>query len=69
MGRKVDSDEALARFSKQYATDRASRIAQIHAYRGDANAAFVWLGRAYDQKDVAFKALETDPRYRAFSAR
>jgi TolB-like protein len=75
MGRKVDSDEALSRFSKQHATDRAYRIAQIHAYRGDANAAFVWLGRAYDQKDVdllwfkgnlAFKALETDPRYRAF---
>jgi TolB-like protein/tetratricopeptide (TPR) repeat protein len=74
-GRKVDSDEALARFSKQHATDRAYRIAQIHAYRGDANAAFVWLGRAYDQKDVdllwfkgnlAFRAFETDPRYRAF---
>ena len=74
-GRKVDSDEALARFSKQHANDRAYRIAQIHAYRGDANAAFVWLGRAYDQKDVdllwfkgnlAFKAFETDPRYRDF---
>jgi TolB-like protein/tetratricopeptide (TPR) repeat protein len=74
-GRKVDSDEALARFSKQHASDRAYRIAQIHAYRGDANAAFVWLGRAYDQKDVdllwfkgnlAFRAFETDARYRAF---
>ena len=74
-GRKVDSDEALARFSKQHATDRAYRIAQVHAYRGDANAAFVWLGRAYDQKDVdllwfkgnlAFRAFETDSRYRAF---
>jgi serine/threonine-protein kinase len=74
-GRKVDSDEALARYSKQHATDRAYRIAQIYAYRGDANAAFVWLGRAYDQKDVdllwfkgnlACKAFELDPRYRAF---
>jgi len=74
-GRKVDSDRALAQFSEQHATDRAYRIAQIHAYRGDANAAFVWLNRAYDQKDVdllwfkgnlAFKAYETDPRYRAF---
>jgi TolB-like protein len=75
MGRKVDSDEALARFSEQHATDRAYRIAQIHAYRGDTSAAFVWLSRAYDQKDVdllwfkgnlAFKAYEADPRYRAF---
>ena len=51
-GRKVDSDKALAQFSEQHSTDRAYRIAQIHAYRGDANAAFVWLSRAYDQKDV-----------------
>ena len=74
-GRKVDSDRALAQFVEQHATDRAYRVAQIHAYRGDANAAFVWLDRAYDQKDVdllwfkgnlAFKAYETDPRYRAF---
>ena len=74
-GRRVDSDRALAQFAEQHATDRAYRVAQIHAYRGDANAAFVWLDRAYDQKDVdllwfkgnlAFKAYETDPRYRAF---
>jgi len=74
-GRRVDSDRALAQFAEQHATDRAYRVAQIHAYRGDANAAFVWLNRAYDQKDVdllwfkgnlAFKAYETDPRYRAF---
>ena len=74
-GRKVDSDRALAQFSGQHSTDRAYRIAQIHAYRGDANSAFVWLSRAYDQKDVdllwfkgnlAFKAYETDPRYKAF---
>ena len=74
-GRRVDSDRALAQFAEQHATDRAYRVAQIHAYRGDSNAAFVWLNRAYDQKDVdllwfkgnlAFKAYETDPRYLAF---
>ena len=74
-GRKADSDRALVQFAEQHATDRAYRVAQIHAYRGDSNAAFVWLNRAYDQKDVdllwfkgnlAFKAYETDPRYRAF---
>jgi TolB-like protein len=75
MARKADSDAALGRFTKQRASDRAYRIAQIHAYRGDANAAFVWLDRAFDQRDVdllwfkenlAFKDFETDPRYKAF---
>jgi tetratricopeptide (TPR) repeat protein len=75
MSRKADSDAALARFTKEHARDRAYRIAQVHAYRGEGNAAFVWLDRAYDQKDVdlwwfkgnlAFKNLEADPRYKAF---
>jgi TolB-like protein/tetratricopeptide (TPR) repeat protein len=75
VARKADADAALGRFTKQRAGDRAYRIAQIHAYRGDADAAFVWLDRAFDQRDVdllwfkgnlAFKDLETDPRYKAF---
>jgi TolB-like protein len=75
MARKADSDAALGRFTKQHASDRAYRIAQIHAYRGKADAAFVWLDRAFDQRDVdllwfkgnlAFKDLETDSRYVAF---
>ena len=75
MGRKAEADEALARFTKEHANDRAYRIAQIHAYRGDGDKAFEWLDRAYRQKDVdlwffignlPFKGLETDPRYKAF---
>jgi TolB-like protein/lipoprotein NlpI len=75
MGRKAEADEALARFTKDHANDRAYRIAQIHAYRGDGDKAFNWLDRAYRQKDVdlwffignlPFKALESDPRYKAF---
>jgi TolB-like protein/Flp pilus assembly protein TadD len=75
MGRKAEADEALARFTKDHANDRAYRIAQIHAYRGDGDEAFNWLDRAYRQKDVdlwffignlPFKALESDPRYKSF---
>ena len=74
MGHKPDSDAALLRFTNKHAADRAYRIAQVHAYRGETNAAFVWLDRAYDQRDVdlwwfkgnlAFKNLESDPRYKA----
>ena len=75
MRRKADAGEALARFTKNHAIDSAYRIAQIHAYCGDGDKAFDWLGTAYQQKDVdlwffrgnlAFKALESDPRYKAF---
>jgi TolB-like protein/tetratricopeptide (TPR) repeat protein len=75
MGHKADADEALARFIKKHANDSAYKIAQIYAYRGDANQAFDWLDKAYRQKDVelwffmgnlAFDGLESDPRYKAF---
>ena len=75
MGRKAEADEALAQFTKQHANEGAYKIAQIHAYRGDGDKAFKWLDRAYQQKDVelwffmgnlAFKAFESDPRYKAF---
>jgi len=75
MGHKADADEALARFMKKHANDGAYKIAQIYAYRGDASQAFDWLDKAYRQKDVelwffmgnlAFKGLESDPRYKAF---
>ena len=78
MKRKADSDAALGRYTKQRGGDRAYRIAQIHAYRGDAEAAFSWLDRAYRQKDVdllwfkgnlAFKAFEGDRRYSVFLRR
>jgi adenylate cyclase len=74
-GQRSDADEALARFTKQHANDRAYRIAQIYAYRGDGDQAFSWLDRAYEQRDVdlwffvgnlAFKNLESDPRYLGF---
>jgi adenylate cyclase len=78
MARKSASDAALGRYTKQREGDRAYRIAQIHAYRGEADAAFAWLDRAYKQKDVdllwfkgnlAFKDLESDQRYKAFLRR
>jgi TolB-like protein len=75
MGRKADSDAALARVTKERAGDVAYEIAQAHAYRGEADQAFAWLDRAYDQKDIELywikgdrllKSLEQDPRYKAF---
>jgi len=75
MGRKTDSNAALARVTKERAGDVAYEIAQAHAYRGETDEAFAWLDRAYDQRDVELywikgdrllKRLEDDPRYKAF---
>jgi TolB-like protein/DNA-binding winged helix-turn-helix (wHTH) protein/Tfp pilus assembly protein PilF len=75
MGRNAESDAALARYSKGHADDDAYDIAAVHAYRGEPDEAFAWLGRAYDQKDSdlyqikcdpLLKNLEPDPRYKAF---
>lgn len=73
--RKADSDAALRRAERDSAQDTAYWIACAHAYRGEVNAAFQWLDRAYTQKDIfleyikgewALKSLESDPRYKAF---
>jgi adenylate cyclase len=75
MNRKADSDAALARYTKTHSDDDPVGIADIHAYRGEADAAFAWLERAHNQKatalywikgDTALANLVSDPRYNAF---
>jgi TolB-like protein len=75
MGRRAESDAALARLIQARANDAAFEIAQVHAYRGEVDQAFEWLDRAYGQKDAELfwikgdpwlKNLESDPRYKAF---
>jgi len=75
MKRAADADAALARLVKERASDRAYQIAEVHAYRREVNEAFMWLDRAYSQKDVELfwilndpllQNLESDPRYKTF---
>jgi TolB-like protein/DNA-binding winged helix-turn-helix (wHTH) protein len=75
IGRKGDSDAALARLTADRASDAAYEIAEAHAFRGEIDEAFAWLNRAYQQKDVELftikgdpllKTLEPDTRYKAF---
>jgi TolB-like protein/DNA-binding winged helix-turn-helix (wHTH) protein len=74
MGRKADSDAALAQVIKSHPDD-AFGIAEIYAFRSESDAAFKWLDRAYAQKDPRlsfikgdrlFQSVEGDPRYKAF---
>ncbi len=75
MGRRAESEAALAQEVKEHAKDNAKGIADAYAYRGELDQAFAWLERAYSQKDSAlyliksdpyFKSLQEDARYKAF---
>jgi hypothetical protein len=75
LGRRSESDAALADFKSKYGGEMAYQIAEVHAFRAEADLAFKWLERAYDQRDggVAdikgdrlMRALADDPRYKAF---
>ena len=75
LGRKKEADVALAEFIAKHQADGAKQVAEIYAYRGEADRAFEWLERAYTQRDGGLtevkgefflKSLERDPRYVAF---
>jgi tetratricopeptide (TPR) repeat protein len=74
MGRRAESDAALSRLQEQYGAVSAYEIAEVHAFRGEADAALQWLDRAYRQRDADLqwikndtwlRSLHGDPRYRA----
>jgi TolB-like protein/Tfp pilus assembly protein PilF len=74
LGRKADSDAALAQMIKVQG-NRPFNTARVYGFRGEADEALKWLERAYAQKDSAlflvkgdpaFKKIEGDPRYKAF---
>jgi len=75
LGRRAESDAALAQAVHEHAQDDAWEIADAYAYRGELDQAFAWLDRAYSQKDAGlyliksdpfFKNHKDDPRYKAF---
>jgi TolB-like protein/Tfp pilus assembly protein PilF len=74
-GRAEESDRALQELTETSPDHSAYQIAMIHAARGEADAAFDWLERAYDQRDsglsllqpeALFRPLHADPRWLPF---
>ena len=74
-GRAEESQRALQQLIEAYGHIAAYQIALAHAARGEVDAAFEWLDRAYAQRDsgLAFlrghkilQPLHDDPRWRAF---
>jgi TolB-like protein/Flp pilus assembly protein TadD len=77
LGRKAESDAALALMVKSQADHDPFHTALVYAFRGESDEAFKWLDRAYAQKGggnnlayiktyTTFRKLEGDPRYKAF---
>jgi TolB-like protein/Tfp pilus assembly protein PilF len=75
LGRKADSDAALATLIAKYEKDAPSNIAYIYAYRGEADKAFAWLDKAVEYGDAGiseivtenlFDKIHADPRWLPF---
>jgi TolB-like protein/Flp pilus assembly protein TadD len=74
-GDRVSSDAALAKLTVKGSEGWAYQIAEIHAFRGENDAAFEWLERAYALGDSGLaemlgdpllRNIESDPRYVPF---
>ena len=72
MDRRTESDSALAALERGFSDRNQYLIAAAHAYRGEADAAFRWLDRAYQHSkgsleplkvDIPFRKLHGDPRF------
>jgi serine/threonine protein kinase/TolB-like protein/Tfp pilus assembly protein PilF len=64
LGRRAESDAALNQLEQQYANEFPTQIAEVHAYRGETDAAFEWLDRAYRQHDAGMTTIKIDPLLR-----
>src|SRR5438067_4451671 len=75
LGRKADSDAALAALIAKYEKDAPSNMAGVYAYCGEADKAFEWLDKAVQYGDGGlgeivtdnlFDKIHADPRWLAF---
>jgi TolB-like protein/Tfp pilus assembly protein PilF len=75
LGRKADSDAALAALIAKGEKDSPSNIACVYAFRGEVDQAFAWLDNAVEYGDPGlaeivtenlFDKIHADPRWLAF---
>ena len=75
LGNQALSDAALEELIATTAEGSALQIAEVYGARGEIEAAFQWLERAYLQRDVGlahikpslhFRSIRSDPRWPAF---
>jgi TolB-like protein/DNA-binding winged helix-turn-helix (wHTH) protein/Flp pilus assembly protein TadD len=64
LGREQDSNAALASLVAKHDTDSAYQIAEVYAFRGEADKSFEWLERAYEQRDAGLPEIKSDPLFK-----
>jgi len=64
LGRRTESDTALQSLEADFAANDAYEIALIHAYRGEADAAFGWLRRCVQTHNSKIVSIKTEPLLR-----
>src|ERR1700722_17801620 len=64
MGRRSDSDAALHELGGKFGNAAAFDVGTVHAYRGEADAAFASLQRAYEQHGSGMFFLKIEPLLR-----
>lgn len=57
----ADSDVALAMLIEKHSTHSTAQIAHLHAVRGDADGAFLWLERGFALRDAGLAATKVAP--------
>jgi len=67
LGRGKESDEILKEVISKYADDSAFQIAEIYAYRGDADLAFQWLERSYQTRDAGLANVRVEPMLKSLN--
>ncbi len=60
LGRKADSDAALAALIAKWEKDAPFNIAYVFAYRGEPDHAFAWLDKAVEYGDSGLTGIATD---------
>src|SRR5262249_4475818 len=62
-GRHAESEAALQELIAKHQVDSACQVAEVYAARAEADLAFVWLERAYIQRDPGISSMKTDPSF------
>jgi serine/threonine protein kinase len=64
LGKRTESAAALRALEARFAADDAYEIAQIHAYRGEADVALEWLMRCVQTHNSKILLIKTEPLLR-----
>jgi TolB-like protein/Flp pilus assembly protein TadD len=64
MGRREDSQKALAQLIARFQKQAPYVIATVYGYRGEVDQAFSWLDRALADRDATLTSIKSDPLLR-----